>query len=163
MEIDIISYTDKQFASMTTEQILEVRKAQEKKNKLEKKLAQSLQEAEKWHIEKGTYHSTPYQKSVEKLQAECEREVENVREALLFFLRYASVSNANVGYVVDYSLTYLEREIIVRDYYLATYTNATERFETFKADKVALQYLGERYASLYDYFSALKNKENAAG
>ena len=73
MEIDIISYTDKQFASMTTEQILEVRKAQEKKNKLEKKLAQSLQEAEKWHIEKGTYHSTPYQKSVENLQAECEK------------------------------------------------------------------------------------------
>ncbi|MBE7100352.1 MAG: hypothetical protein E7364_01935 [Clostridiales bacterium] len=159
MEIDIISYTDEQYAVLTTEQIVEVRKAQVKKNKLGKKLEASLLDAEKRHIENGTYHSTPYQKTVEKLQAEYEQEVENVREDLLFYLRYTSRPNPNVPYTLNYALTYPERELLVRDYYLTTYSNATERFEAFKADEVALQYLGERYASLYDYFSALKNME----
>lgn len=38
MEIDIISYTDEQFASMTDEQILEVENVQLKKNRLTERL-----------------------------------------------------------------------------------------------------------------------------
>lgn len=155
MEIDIIDYTSEQYAALTTEQILEVRSAQEKKNKLEKKLAQALQEAEKQYIENGTYHSTSYKNAVTNLQTEYEQEVEKVREALLFFLQYASRATQDGSYPLDYSLTYLEREAVVREFYLTTYTDPAERFETFKADKVALQYLGERYAPLYDYFYAL--------
>ena len=161
MEIDIIDYTSEQYVLLSTEQILEVRAAQEKKNKLEKQFALSLQEAEKRYIENGTYHSTAYTSAVANLQTEYEQEVEKVREALLFFLQYTSRSTANGSYPLDYSLTYLEREAVVREFYLIAYPDAAERFETFKADKVALQYLGERYAPLYDYFSALKNNASA--
>ena len=42
MEIDIINYASAQYAALTVDQILEVRAAQEKKNKLQKKLSQSL-------------------------------------------------------------------------------------------------------------------------
>ena len=38
MKIDIISYTDEQFAQLTEEQLLEVRSAQLKKNRLDRKL-----------------------------------------------------------------------------------------------------------------------------
>ena len=41
MEIDIIDYTSEQYVLLSTEQILEVRAAQEKKNKLENKRARS--------------------------------------------------------------------------------------------------------------------------
>ena len=40
MTIDIISYTDEQFAAMTEEQILEVESVQLKKNRLTKKLGE---------------------------------------------------------------------------------------------------------------------------
>ncbi|MBQ9113423.1 MAG: hypothetical protein IJY05_00695 [Clostridia bacterium] len=161
MEIDIINYTSAQYAALTVDQILEVRAAQEKKNKLQKKLSQSLHEIEKRYIENGTYHSSSYNHAVANVKAEYLKEVEKTRDALLFFLQYASRPSQTVSYPLDYSLTYLEREAVVREYYLTTYTSATDRFEAFKADKVALQYLGERYASLYDYFLTLKNKETA--
>ena len=161
MVIDIINYTPAQYAEMTTEQIMEVREAQEKKNKLEKQLAQALFKAEKEHIERGTYHSTVYQKRVENLQAEHELAVENLREALVFYLQYGSrpTQSANI-YPIDFSLSYTERETMVREYYFDTYSDPIERFEAYKADRVALQYLGERYAPLYDYLYYFAYEEN---
>ena len=152
MVIDIISYTPAQYAEMTTEQIVEVREAQEKKNRLEKQLAKDLFNAEKEHIERGTYHSTVYQKRVENLQAGHDLAVENLREALVFYLQYGSrpTQSANI-YPIDFSLSYSEREAMVREYYFEHYADPVERFEAYKADRVALQYLGERYAPLYDY------------
>ena len=156
MEIDIISYTSAQYAELTTEQILEVRSAQEKKNKIKKRLQEALLDAEKRHIENGTYHSWAYRAAVANLQMEYEQEVEKVREALLFFLQYASKpEQEKVEYNLDYSLSYVERETRVREFYLERYTDPKERFDVYKEDKVALQYLGERYAPLYDYFYVL--------
>ena len=58
-------------------------------------------------------------------------------------------------YTINYAMTIEERLAVVRAYYESTYTDATERFEAFKADKVAPNYLGEEYAPLYDYYLAL--------
>ena len=50
MTIDIISYTDEQFAAMTEEQILEVESVQLKKNRLTKKLGEEIPTAESGDI-----------------------------------------------------------------------------------------------------------------
>ena len=57
MEIDIISYTDEQFASMTDEQILEVENVQLKKNRLTERLKEKKR-GEKFRLLKaGVFRS----------------------------------------------------------------------------------------------------------
>ena len=58
MHIDIISYTDVQFAALTEEQLLEVKNAQLKKNRLEDKLNEDLQKERQRLIENGIFLST---------------------------------------------------------------------------------------------------------
>ena len=51
MVIDIISYTDSQFAALTEEQLLQVKSAQLKKNRLQAKLEEDLQHAKQKFVE----------------------------------------------------------------------------------------------------------------
>lgn len=53
------------------------------------------------------------------------------------------------GYIVDYTLTYNERYIIVRDYYLAI-TDPDERMALYAADETAKKYLSSYYTTLYN-------------
>lgn len=55
MEIDIISYTDEQFASMTDEQILEVENVQLKKNRLTERLKEKKQRGKVQAAESGRF------------------------------------------------------------------------------------------------------------
>jgi hypothetical protein len=155
MEIDIITYTDKQYAALTEEQILQVKEAQLDKNRLTAKLQENLQKEKERLVENGTLLSDMWPLIQTKLRAEYEQEVEAVRDALLFYLRFSTkveeTEATDAPYEVDYSLEYPDRYYAVRDYYMNTYTNASERFNTFKADEVAPQYLGEYYRTLYDY------------
>ncbi|MBQ8309070.1 MAG: hypothetical protein IJX96_04475 [Clostridia bacterium] len=156
MIIDIISYTDAQYAALTEEQLLEVKSAQLKKNKLDLALEEAKLKEKHRLIDNGIFLSKTWALYCEKLQAEHDSEVENLRESLLFYLRFSAKAEteeeSGVGYTVDYALSIEERFAIVKQYYEINYTDETERFEAFKADKVAVAYLGELYAPLYDYF-----------
>lgn len=153
MEIDIISYTDAQYATFSVEQLLEVRSAQQKKNRLTEKLEKDIREAEENLIDNGTYVSTMRAEIVKKLQAEYDAEVEILREGLLFFLKFSSRPDPSAApYSVNYALRVEERMAIVKSYYEANYRDFKERYAAFKEDKVAVQYLGELYAPLHDYF-----------
>ena len=153
MVIDIIAYTNEQFASMTGEQLLEVQAAQLKKNRLTSALEENLRQEKHRLIENGTYLSSMWPLIQEKLQKEYEQEVEIIRDALLFYLRFTlKPDTSDAPYLVDYSLSEEERMYIVKDYYMEQYSDDKERFETFKADEIAVQYLGELYAPMYDYF-----------
>jgi hypothetical protein len=55
MVIDIISYSDEQFAAMTDEQLLEVQSAQMKKNRLMAALEEDLRKEKYRLIDNGTY------------------------------------------------------------------------------------------------------------
>ena len=104
-------------------------------------------------IENGTYLSSMWPLIHEKLQKEYEQEVEIIRDALLFYLRFTlKPDTSDAPYLVDYSLSEEERMYIVKDYYMEKYSDDKERFEAFKADEIAVQYLGELYAPMYDYF-----------
>ena len=152
MEIDIISYTAEQLAELTPEQLKEVRSAQLKKNKMAKDLEERLAKERQKLIHKGTYFSDAWGLLQKQLRKEHDKEVEILRDGLLFFLHYSSKPDAEAPYPLDYSLSAEERFYVVQGYYQNAYTDGTERFNAFKEDAVARQYLGELYASLYDYF-----------
>ena len=155
MTIDIISYTDAQFAALSAEQILEVKSAQLKKNRLDLKLEEEMKKERHRLLENGTFLSSIWDLYCAKLQAEHDAEVETIRDSLLFYLRFTAKPEEpanNAPYPLDYSLTNAERYAVVRDYYEAMYTDPNELFRVFKNDKVALSYLGELYKTLYDYF-----------
>ena len=167
MTIDIISYTDSQFAKLTQEQILEVRSAQLKKNKLLEKLETEKRKEKYRLIKNGVFLSKIWQLYCEKLQREYEQEVENIRDALLFYLRFTwkaeEGDSSNVPYSVNYSLTMEERFAIVKSYYESAFADAVLRYETFAKDEVAVAYLGELYAPLHDHFYILAYKRKRVG
>ncbi len=160
MEIDIISYTSEQYAKLNDAQLLEVQSAQMKKNRLFRKLSQAKQDEKNRLIENNTFLSELWDLYCARLEEEYEQEVDAIRDGLLFYLQYSvRVEEENSSpYTVNYALTMEERLAIVRAYYETNYKDATECFEAFKADKIAVGYLGEYYAPLYDHFLALTRK-----
>ncbi|MBQ7923803.1 MAG: hypothetical protein IJ329_05055 [Clostridia bacterium] len=152
MEIDIITFTDGQYATLSETQLQEVYKAQEKKDKLTWRLEEDKREEKHRLVKNGTFVSGIWTAYCEQLQSQYEKEVSFIREALLFYLQFSMKADGEAPYRVDYSLSLSERAAIVRVYYTQTYDDANERFESFKADTVAVQYLGELYAPTWDYF-----------
>jgi hypothetical protein len=154
--IDIITFTESQFAALTRGQLQTVKTAQQKKDRLYKELREKLRREKHKLVKNGVFLSGIYEVLKERLTAECEREVELVRQCLLFYLRYSMKPSAStvtsVEYTVDYALSDEARLNIVRDYYDTQYQDPVERFEAFKLDGVAPQYLGELYAPLYTYY-----------
>ena len=153
MKIDIISYTDTQYAALTEEQIQEIKAAQLEKNRLERALSEAKLKEKHRLIERGIFLSGIWEAYQEKLQAEHDQKIESLRDSLLFYLRFSTKPDAyGTGYTVDYNLSVEERFAIVRQYYENKYTDASERFEAFEKDKVAVVYLEDLYSALYDYF-----------
>ncbi len=160
MTIDIIPFTDEQFSALTEEQILEIKSAQLEKNRLQRALSEAKLKEKHRLIDRGVFLSGTWTAYCEKLQKEYEQKIEALRDSLLFYLRFSTKQDAveNGGYTVNYELTVEERMAIVKQYYELNYDDAKERFEAFKADKIAVVYLEELYAPLYDYFLA-KSKD----
>ncbi len=155
MVIDIISYEDEQFAQLTEEQLLEVRSVQQKVNELRLKKVEIAEEAKFRLLKRGVVRSSMMEYGVAEELAAIDGEIDNLREGLLFYLRFSTPSTPSTdetGYLVDTSLSYEERYYIVFEYYRTTYTDEAERFKAFKADTVARSYLGELYKVMYDEF-----------
>lgn len=155
MVIDIISYTDEQYAALSKEQLLEIREAQRKKNKLDAALTANLEREKHRLIDNGIFLSEIWGKLQEKLGEEHARAVEEVRESLLFYLRFSSSENGETvqsPYIVNYALSIEERFAIVKTYYEENFQTATARYDAFCDDEIAKVYLGELYAPLHDYF-----------
>lgn len=155
MVIDIISYTDEQYAALSKEQLLEIREAQSKKNKLDAALVEDLEKEKHRLIDNGIFFSEIWGKVQEKLRAEHARAVEDVRESLLFYLRFSASEDGGTvqsPYLVNYALSMEERFTIVKTYYEENFQTATARYDAFCDDEVAKVYLGELYAPLHDYF-----------
>ncbi len=156
MRIDIIEYTDEQLAMLTVDALDEVRSAQREKDKLTERLRETLDQEKRSLVDRGIFTSTIWGKRKAELTADYQKDVETVRESLVFFLHYLTMQGVpevptEVPYTVDYALNVEERMKIVRDYYLFTYDDPVARFAKFKEDWFAKTYLGELYQSLYHY------------
>lgn len=152
MEIDIISYTPAQFSALTSEQLLQVKEAQVKKNDLLRNLEERLQREKERLIENGIFSSGIWFRLEKKFREECDEAVAWVRDTLLFYLQYSGAEEmVNAPYTVDFTLSDAERLEIVKAYYYETYTDPLERLNAYEKDEVAMKYLGEVYSMLYDY------------
>jgi len=154
MSIDIISYEAEQFSLLSAEQIMEVKSAQAKKDRLEQKLEEDIQKEKDALVKKGIFNSNLFALTKAKLEEACEREITLIREGLLFYLLYTNIGAGEPipPYEVNYAHSYEERLEVVKTYYEETYQSDAERFDAFKRDTFAARYLGELYAPLYDYF-----------
>lgn len=160
MLIDIVSYTPTQLASLSLSAIREIRSAQLKKNKMLRQLLKDVKKERNSLVKRGIFDSCIWEKIQAELEEECNARIEELRQALLFYLEYnisKTEEDLQLPYEVDYSLSFDERYLQIKNYYLSTYTDAEERFIAFNKDEFAPLYLGELYSTLYDEFAVLAN------
>ena len=159
MTFDIIGISQQEAERLETVQLKLLRTAQQKKNELKVKLDTELEEYRIITYNNGVHDSSLYAQYEKQAVAEYERQVEVIREQLLFNMSLKEPTtdgetgdsgNDSSGYLVDYSLSYLERYIQVRDYYMSI-PDPVERLALYRVDEVAVKYLGSYYNSLYDY------------
>ena len=154
MNIDIIDFTDEQFAALDSEQIEQVREAQVKKERLLSSLAEKKEKEKYRLIKNGIFRSEIYSLVCTKLEQKYAREVEDVKDSLLFYLRFTArqEDQPQVDYTVDYALPYAERYAVVKDYYDEHYPSPRNKYDAFLQDRFLIRYLGEYYSVLYDLY-----------
>lgn len=159
MTFDIIDISQEEAELLETVQLKLLRTAQQKKNELEVKLKTDLEEYRIITYNNGVQDSSLYTEYEKDARAEYERQVGILREQLIFNMSLKEPTtdgetgdsgNDSSGYLVDYTLSYIERYIQVRDYYMSI-PDPVERLALYRADEVAVKYLGSYYNSLYDY------------
>lgn len=164
MEFDIVPITQAELDGLSTIQVKLLRTAQQKKNELKHKLEKELEAYRLMIYTNGVTQSSLYSDKSAELTAEYDYQVEILKEQLLFNMSLKEPTTGDetgnptppteeTGYIVDYELSYVERYIIVRDYYMSI-EDPNERLALYTADEVALAYLGSYYNSLFTYFKS---------
>ena len=160
MTFDIIDISKEEAEQLETVQLKLLRTAQQKKNELWHKLQTQLTEYKLLLHANGAHESSLYECFENEMTAEYERQIDVLREQLIFNMSLKEPThddetgdngNDSSGYLVDYELSYIERYIQVRDYYM-TIENPAERLALYAADEVAMKYLGTYYNTLYNHF-----------
>ena len=155
MTFDILDFTDEELQKMTTVQMQLIRTAQKKKNELQFKMERDLELFKKLLLTDGVYESSLYEQKRVELYAQFDYDVGILREQLEYSLvinePYPGQDNdqSQVGYLVDYSLQYVDRYAIVKEYYLSI-EDPAERINLYRNDEVAQRYLGSYYTVLYN-------------
>lgn len=155
MEFDIIDLTQEEIAAMSTVQMQLLRTAQKSKNKLRRKLEQDWALYYKLILTNGMVNSSLMSSKIAELEEDYNYEVDILAEQLEYALSVnepypdSGEYDETTGYIVDYSLSYTDRYIIVRDYYLAI-EDPAERMALYSDDEVAKRYLANYYTTLYN-------------
>lgn len=159
MTFDIIDISAEEAEGLDTLRLKLLRTAQQKKNELEHKLEAALAEQKRLAYSNGMENSTLYAQVAKELTDEYEYQVEILREQLIFNMTLGEPTNGdetggsgsdNSAYPVDYELSYIDRYIVVRDYYLSI-EDPNERIALLAQDEVARKYLGTYYNTLFNY------------
>lgn len=153
MTFDIIEVTEDQLSNMSAVQMQLLRNAQKKKNELQHSMEGQLRTFGET-LNGNNFSGSSFLAAREKdLKAEFDYQVEILREQLLYALElnepFPGENDESAGYIVDYSLSYVDRYAIVREYYLAI-EDPVERMNLYEADEVARRYLGSYYTTLYN-------------
>lgn len=163
MIFDIIDITEDEVDHLTTVQKKLLRTAQQKKDEMVRSRDEQLFELKIMCNSSNMENSSVYRQTAEKIQSDYQTELDVLIEQLQFNMSLREPTNGgetggsnidNTGYIVDYELSYLERYIAVRDYYL-TIEDPNERIALLQQDKVAMEYLGTYYSVLFDYLYTL--------
>lgn len=158
MQFDIIELTQDELIALSTVQMRLLRSAQREKDELTAELARDKQTFYNITVTNGMLGSGVYEDKCGELEAECERRVDIIRDDLIYNMSLNvptggdgddPPSGGEAGYIVDYSLSYLDRYQIVRSYYMAI-ADPAERLAVYTADETAKAYLGMYYTTLYN-------------
>lgn len=163
MVYDIIDLTEEEFAALSSVQLRLLRTAQVAKNELLNKLEDSIENAKTLFLAKGTIRSSIYVNFIQKLRDDTAQAIEELADKLRFNLDQTADEpeggtetpepdpgeDGENGYIVDYRLSYVDRYVIVRDYYLSI-EDRDERIALYSQDEVAKRYLRNYYTTLYD-------------
>ena len=164
MTIDIIDLTDPQYADLSPVQLSMVRVAQGKKNDILAKADAERKELLYLLLRNENARSSVRAREETRIKAQADADVEVVKEDLLHQLAYESIGsegNENGPYRYpenpNYNLSYSQRFLVVRNYYMEVTDDAAARLEAFRMDTLARAYLGEFYQTLYDLLASYVN------
>ena len=161
MTIDIIDLTDPDYADLNAVQLAMVRAAQVKKDKIVAEADDAVRELFYLLLKNDNARSYVRTKEEARIRAQADAEIEAVREDLLYQLAYESIGSEGNEYGPyrypenpNYNLTYAQRFLVVRNYYMQVESNPTARLEAFGMDSLARSYLGEFYQTLYEQLAS---------
>lgn len=161
MQFDIISLTEEELNKLTVAQMKLLRAAQQRKDELERNAQKEWEKFREKVLGEGMKNSTLLDDMKAALDEEVSYKCSVLADNLIYDMSVSGKSGGTVsgpdysaGYLVDYSLSYNERYIIVRDYYLAI-KDRTERMKKYAADEVAKKYLGSYYETLYNVLATI--------
>ena len=157
MKIDIVDLTNPKYSNLSPVQLAMVRAAQTKKDKIVKKALEDINELKYFMIANNVARSTALRDSIDAIQMQQLRDVETVKSDLDYQLAYealGSEGDENGPYRYpqnpNYNLSYSERFLVVRQYYMDATSDPNARLAAYSADTLARTYLGEFYQTLYD-------------
>lgn len=161
MTIDIIDLTTPEYANLSAVQMSMVRVAQAKKDKIMAKAQQDQVALETQFSINHITRSSALERYRQEIVTTAEEEVEVVREDLLYQLAYEALGSEGNEFGPyrypenpNYNLTYSQRFLVVRNYYMEVTSNAQARLEAYRMDSLARSYLGEFYQTLYDLLAS---------
>lgn len=161
MQFDIIPITGTEAGRLSAVQMQLLRNAQQKKNALLFSGENELKEFELSLMSRGLKHSSLLESKRKEIESQIEHQCDVIADELMYDMSVVNQvqdnvsgyvpgdSNSGVGYNVDYSLSYSQRYVIVRDYYLKI-KNVSERMTKYAADETAKKYLDSYYKTLYN-------------
>ena len=157
MTFDIIQVSEEELAKYSTIQMQLLRTAQKNKNKLLRGVEKDMELFEKLLMTNNMRDSTLLEEKRKQLESDCDYEIEILREQLVYALELnrpepGEGGSEEVGYVVDYSLSYVDRYNIVRAYYMSI-EDPVERYSLYRQDETAKKYLESYYQILGDVLS----------
>ena len=160
MQFDIIEISEEEIEKLSTIQMQLLRTAQQKKDEMCHNAERDKQLFYRIVLTNGMVNSSLIEAKNKEIDDELNYQIEILKNNLVYNMTLAEpktdddTDKPDVGYLVDYSLSYHERFNIVRDYYL-TIPDPTERLNLYRVDETAKVYLATYYTILFDYFSSL--------
>lgn len=161
MTIDIIDLTDPEYSNLSPVQLAMVRAAQSRKDAVTLRTEEQSEEMFEVMLSHRFERSTELAQYKKYLRAQADAEIERIREDLLMQLAYealGSEGNENGPYRYpenpNYNLSYSQRFLVVRNYYMEVTSDPAARLQAFSMDSLARTYLGEYYPTLYDLLAS---------
>lgn len=158
MLYDIIEISEEELKKLTAVQLKMLRTAQQKKDELIHKAELDMKMFRSIVMTAGMARSTLIDDKKAELDGEVQYKCAILADNLIYNMSLNEPPDGNggggdgdesAGYIVDYSLSYNERYVIVRDYYLSI-ADSNERMALYSADETAKKYLSSYYTTLYD-------------
>ncbi len=159
MDIDIIELTDEDYNDLSSVQLAMIYTAQTEKNNILLNAANEKIDRLNALLKQNMARSTLREDVEKQIDEDAKVKIEAVKEDLLYRLTYDK-SNADGNERGKYSypenpnydLSYEQRFLVVRDYYMRYTKDANLRLSLFGNDVLAAEYLGEFYQTLYELF-----------